>query len=59
MKIVLAGGSGQIGTLLARHFREQEHRVVVIARSPQSAPWRVVQWDGSTLGDWTGELERA
>ncbi|MGA9687523.1 MAG: TIGR01777 family oxidoreductase [Candidatus Sulfotelmatobacter sp.] len=59
MRIVLAGGSGQIGTLLARHFHEQDHRVVVIARSPQTAPWRVVQWDGSTLGDWTGELERA
>ncbi|MGA8439652.1 MAG: TIGR01777 family oxidoreductase [Candidatus Sulfotelmatobacter sp.] len=59
MKIVAAGGSGQIGTLLARHFHGQHHQVVVLARSPRTAPWRVVEWDGSTLGDWTGELERA
>ncbi len=59
MKIVLAGGSGQIGTLLARHFHKQDHQAVVIARSPQNAPWRFVQWDGATLGDWAGELERA
>jgi uncharacterized protein (TIGR01777 family) len=58
-RIILAGGSGQIGTLLARHFCKRGHEVVVIARSAQSAPWRVVQWDGVTLGDWTGELERA
>lgn len=59
MRIVLAGGTGQIGTLLARHFQERGHEVVVIARSVQSAPWRVVQWDGATLGDWTSDLERA
>jgi len=59
LRIVLAGGSGQIGTLLARHFHRSGHQVVVIARSVQSAPWRVIAWDGTTLGDWTGELERA
>jgi len=59
VRIVLAGGTGQIGTLLARHFRKQGHEVVVIARSVQPAPWRVIQWDGATLGDWTRELESA
>jgi uncharacterized protein (TIGR01777 family) len=58
-RIVLAGGNGQIGTLLSRHFHERGHQVVVIARSVQAAPWRVVDWDGKTLGDWAGELERA
>jgi uncharacterized protein len=58
-RLVLAGGSGQIGTLLARHFHGRGHQVVVIARSVRPAPWRVIQWDGSTLSDWTGELERA
>ena len=24
-----------------------------------SAPWRVVHWDGATLGNWTSELENA
>ncbi|MGA7695195.1 MAG: TIGR01777 family oxidoreductase [Candidatus Sulfotelmatobacter sp.] len=59
LRIVLTGGSGQMGTLLARHFDEQGHQVVVIARSVQPAPWRVVEWDGATLGDWCSELERA
>jgi len=59
VRIVLAGGTGQVGTLLARHFRERGHEVVVIARSVQPAPWRVVQWDGATLGDWTADLEGA
>jgi uncharacterized protein (TIGR01777 family) len=58
-RIVLAGGNGQIGTLLARHFHGRGHQVVVIARAVQPAPWRVIQWDGATLGDWTGELEHA
>jgi uncharacterized protein len=59
LKIVLAGGSGQIGTLLARHFHGHDHQVVVVARSPRTAPWKAVHWDGATLGAWTGELERA
>jgi uncharacterized protein len=59
LRIVLAGGSGQMGNLLARHFHASGHQVAVIARSGQPAPWRVIPWDGATLGDWTGELERA
>jgi uncharacterized protein len=59
VKIVLAGGSGQIGTLLARHFLKAGHRVVVIARSVHPAPWRLVPWDGTTLGDWARELKGA
>jgi uncharacterized protein (TIGR01777 family) len=59
LRIVVAGGNGQIGTLLARHFHGRGHQLVVIARSVQPAPWRVIKWDGATLGDWAGELERA
>jgi uncharacterized protein (TIGR01777 family) len=59
LRIVLAGGNGQMGNLLARHFHESGHQVAVIVRSVQPAPWRVIQWDGTSLGDWTGELERA
>jgi uncharacterized protein (TIGR01777 family) len=59
LRIVLAGGNGQIGTLLARRFLGCGHQVVVVARSVRLAPWRVVQWDGATLDDWTRELERA
>lgn len=59
MKVVLAGGTGQIGTLLARHFHAQRHEVVALSRSPHSAPWRIVHWDGATSGAWTNELRNA
>src|ERR1700677_4846425 len=56
MKIIIAGGSGQVGTILARHFHRNGQSVVVLSRSLQKAPWRVVHWDGSTLGPWLDEL---
>jgi uncharacterized protein (TIGR01777 family) len=59
MKIILAGGTGQIGTLLARHFSEQRHDVVVLSRRPTTAPWRVVSWNAETLGAWSAELDGA
>jgi uncharacterized protein (TIGR01777 family) len=59
MKIVIPGGTGQIGTLLARQFHGEQHDVVVLSRTPRAAPWRVVSWDGQTLGPWAGELEGA
>ncbi len=59
MKVVIAGGTGQVGNLLARHFHENSHSVAVLSRSPQTTPWRVVQWDGSTLGSWKEELDRS
>ena len=59
MKIVLPGGSGQVGTVLAQAFHDEEHEVVVLSRNPGPAPWRVVAWDGAGLGGWTRELEGA
>lgn len=59
MKIVLPGGSGQVGTLLARAFRSDGHEVVVLSRAPASAPWRAVAWDAKTLGAWSSELDGA
>ncbi|HYR28610.1 MAG TPA: TIGR01777 family oxidoreductase [Thermoanaerobaculia bacterium] len=59
MNIVIPGGSGHLGTLLARSFHAKGHRVVVLSRNPQSAPWRVEPWDGKTLGPWAEALEGA
>jgi uncharacterized protein (TIGR01777 family) len=59
MKIVIPGGSGQVGTLLARAFVGDGHEVVVLSRNPQEAPWRVVRWDAETIGDWAAEIEGA
>ncbi len=59
LRIVIPGGSGQVGTVLSRHFHGMGHDVVVLARGAQSAPWRVVPWDGSNPGVWIAELEDA
>jgi uncharacterized protein (TIGR01777 family) len=59
MKIVIPGGSGQVGTVLSRAFQAEGHDVVVLSRSPQSRPWRVVVWDGSSSGSWSREVDGA
>ena len=59
MKIVIPGGSGQVGTILARAFHQRGHEVIILSRNPTNAPWRVVKWDAETTGDWTSELEGA
>ncbi|HEX9936542.1 MAG TPA: TIGR01777 family oxidoreductase [Longimicrobium sp.] len=59
MKIVIPGGSGQVGTLLARAFHHDGHEVVVLSRGAADAPWRVVPWDARTLGAWAGEIDGA
>ena len=56
MKIVIPGGSGQVGTILARAFHP-EHEVVVLSRRPLSRPWRIVPWDGVSSGAWQREVD--
>jgi uncharacterized protein (TIGR01777 family) len=59
LRIVIPGGSGQLGQILASHFQEQGHHVTVLTRGPYTAPWQTVHWDGATLGPWTEHLEGA
>ena len=63
MKIILAGGSGQLGQILARHFSKRGDEIVVLSRqenSPQKhSNTRNVAWDARTQGDWCGELDGA
>jgi hypothetical protein len=55
-KIVIAGGTGQLGGVLARGLRHAGHQVVILSRGAQGTPG-VVPWDGRTLGPWTRELD--
>ena len=59
MKIVIPGGSGQVGTILARHFHAAGHEVVVTSRAPKPAAWKVVAWDAQSPGAWANELDGA
>ena len=57
MKVVIPGGSGQVGTILARAIHRYGHDVVVLSRGRDVRPWRVVPWDGATLGNWQREID--
>jgi uncharacterized protein (TIGR01777 family) len=59
LRIVLPGGSGQVGHLLAQHFQQRGHQVTVLTRGPYAAPWQTVHWDGEQTGSWTEYLEGA
>jgi hypothetical protein len=59
VKLVLPGGAGHVGAVLAGAFHGEGHEVVVLSRRPEPAPWRVTGWDGRTLGLWADELDTA
>jgi len=59
MKVVIPGGTGQVGTLLARAFHRDGHDVVVLGRHPAATAWRTARWDGLTLGAWGEEVDGA
>lgn len=59
LRIVLPGGSGQVGRMLAAYFQERGHHVTVLTRGPYTASWQTVHWDGATLGPWVETLEGA
>jgi uncharacterized protein (TIGR01777 family) len=69
MKIVIPGGSGQIGTVLVRAFVASGHEVVVLGRKPcptllasgrtETGSIRHVEWNGETMGRWANEVDGA
>ena len=59
LRIVIPGGSGQVGQMLARFFQERGHFVTVLTRGPYTAQWQTVHWDGKTAGPWVETLQGA
>jgi len=59
-KIILAGGSGFIGSSLAAVLEGHGYDVAVLTRSARGdATTRQIQWDAQNPGPWTAELEGA
>lgn len=61
MKIVIAGGSGFIGTYLANYFAESNHEIIILTRK-QHLPQKNIKyllWDGKTIGDWSKIIDGA
>ncbi len=59
MQILIAGGSGPIGTALTKSLLAEGHQVAILTRYPQRARLaegvRGIGWDGRTITGW-GEL---
>ena len=60
-RIVIAGGSGFIGTALAQEFSRRGYEVVVLTRSPRERTdaIREMAWDAKQPGDWVAQLDGA
>ena len=56
MKVVLAGGSGALGTRMCGELAARGHEVVVLSRAPRASSFRTVRWDGTTVGPLAEEL---
>lgn len=67
MKVLITGGTGLIGSALARSLVQDGHEVVVLTRNPNKdkqkvglpSAVRLVKWDGKTGRGWSEELDGA
>lgn len=60
-KIILAGGTGQIGTALCEFYAERAEKIIVLSRSKakQQGNIQYVKWDAATQGSWVKEIDAA
>jgi uncharacterized protein (TIGR01777 family) len=57
-RIILAGGSGFLGQALSAHLTANGYQTIVLSRSRQPREG-FVHWDGTSLGDWSSQLDGA
>ena len=60
-KIVLAGGNGYLGTVLAAYYKNLAEEITLLSRKPAAADGNIktIIWDGETEGDWVAALNGA
>ena len=51
MNVLIAGGSGFIGTTLSKSLEQDGHKVFILTRSQPKKP-NQIQWDGKTTDGW-------
>jgi uncharacterized protein (TIGR01777 family) len=59
VQVVIPGGSGHLGTLLAEAFHADGYEVIVLSRAPAARPWRTRQWDARSAGEWMADIDGA
>ncbi|MCC6138284.1 MAG: NAD-dependent epimerase/dehydratase family protein, partial [Bdellovibrionaceae bacterium] len=58
MKIIIAGGTGHLGSYIVSHWKKAGHSVIVLSRSGQNTA-NVILWDGVNDGPWMTEIDGA
>ncbi len=58
-KIVIAGGSGFLGTSMATQFAQAGAKVIILARAKQTVAgdWTQEFWDGRSIGEWINSVD--
>lgn len=56
MKVLIAGGSGFLGTALQTSLRSGDHDVYILTRRASTSP-QEIQWDGKTGNGWEHRIE--
>ena len=61
LRVIIPGGEGHLGRILARHLSAKGHKLTTLTRNPcpTAHPWNTLQWDGQSPGAWTEALEDA
>src|SRR6267378_5403424 len=47
LRVVIPGGAGHLGRILAEHLHSKGNSVTVLSRSGAVEPWPVVSWNGT------------
>jgi len=58
-KVIIFGGTGFIGTSVAKYLSSKGFYPIVIGRTKTNESLEFVKWDGMNAGEWEGELNNA
>lgn len=60
-KIILAGGNGYLGNVLAAYYSNLAEEIIILSRkhSPENGNVKTIVWNGMDEGDWASMLEGA
>jgi uncharacterized protein (TIGR01777 family) len=60
-KIILAGGNGYLGNVLADYYSDKAEEILILSRHAKETinNIKTIVWDGKTAGDWIPSLEGA
>ena len=61
LNVVIAGGTGFLGTSLSRYLAQSGAKVTVLSRQPPkvTGDWQHERWDARTLGSWAKVIDGA